>query len=91
MTRKFIVYLRVSTTAQGDSGLGLEAQRAACEAFTRGGDVLGEYVEIESGSKSTRPQLAQALDQCRQVGATLVVAKLDRLARIFHRQICSGL
>ena len=81
MTRNFITYLRVSTTRQGDSGLGIEAQRAACEAFTRGGALLAEYVEVESGGKSDRPELARALDHCRQTGATLVVAKLDRLAR----------
>ena len=81
MTRNFIVYLRVSTTGQQESGLGLEAQRAACEAFTRSGALLAEYVEVESGGKSDRPELLAALDHCRQTGATLVVAKLDRLAR----------
>lgn len=82
-----IPYYRVSTARQGRSGLGLEAQRAAVnEAVQReGGTLLPEHVEIETGtSKRTRPVLAAALDQCRLTGATLVIAKLDRLARNVH-------
>ena len=77
---QFVAYLRVSTNKQGHSGLGLEAQQAAVAAFT-GGEIIAEYVEIESGRKADRPQLAAAIAHCRRVGATLVVAKLDRLSR----------
>ena len=61
-------YLRVSTARQGDSGLGLEAQRATVEAFARqqGGQIAAEYVEVESGKHSERPQLAAALEACRK-------------------------
>lgn len=80
---QIISYLRVSTAKQGVSGLGLEAQRAAVAAFTSaaGRKLLTEYVEVESGSKAARPQLAAALTACRLHRATLVIAKLDRLAR----------
>lgn len=83
MDGKFIAYLRVSTASQGRSGLGLEAQRAAVEAFLNGGNwrLLGEYTEVESGKVNERPQLVAALAACRLTGSTLVVAKLDRLAR----------
>src|SRR5262245_35551307 len=81
---KFVAYLRVSTDRQGKSGLGLEAQREAVQRFiqARGGVIVArEYVEVESGKRNDRPKLAQALKQCRLTGATLVVAKLDRLSR----------
>ncbi len=80
---KFISYLRVSTNAQGASGLGLEAQRAAVGAFLNGGDweLVSEVVEVESGKNSARPELAKALALCKKHRATLVVAKLDRLSR----------
>ncbi|MBN8872169.1 MAG: recombinase family protein [Rhodospirillales bacterium] len=83
MDGKFVSYLRVSTDRQGRSGLGLEAQREAVSRFLNGGSwrLLGEFVEVESGRANERPQLAAALNQCRLTGATLVVAKLDRLAR----------
>ena len=80
---RFIAYYRVSTERQGRSGLGLEAQREAVRAYVarRGGDVQEEFTEIETGKRSDRPQLAAALDVCRRQKATLVIAKLDRLAR----------
>lgn len=83
MEGRFVAYYRVSTQQQGRSGLGLEAQRAAVEAFLNGGSwkLTGEYTEVESGRDNDRPQLAAALASCRLTGATLVVAKLDRLAR----------
>jgi DNA invertase Pin-like site-specific DNA recombinase len=80
---RFVVYLRVSTDAQGRSGLGLEAQRAAVaqHVATTGGRIVGEFVEVESGRKKDRPQLAAALEACRKQRAVLLLAKLDRLAR----------
>lgn len=79
----YVAYCRVSTDKQGASGLGLEAQQAAINGFLREGDRLlaPAYVEIESGRKSDRPQLQAAIAQCRKTGATLLIAKLDRLAR----------
>ncbi len=76
-----VTYLRVSTDRQGQSGLGLEAQRAAVASYVEAGRLLGEFVEVESGRKDDRPQLAAALALCRQHKARLVIAKLDRLAR----------
>ncbi|GAA0737297.1 resolvase [Sphingomonas sp. ABOLD] len=80
---KVVTYYRVSTAAQGRSGLGLEAQRDAVEAFcrARGCEVLAEFTEIESGKRNDRPQLAAALHRAKVTGATLVIAKLDRLSR----------
>lgn len=80
---QIISYLRVSTARQGASGLGLEAQRAAVSSFASAGShtLMTEYVEVESGSKNARPQLAAALAACKLHRATLVIAKLDRLAR----------
>lgn len=81
--RTFVAYARVSTERQGRSGLGMEAQEAAIRAFLRPGDRLLAplFVEVESGRKNDRPELAKALAKCRTTGATLLVAKLDRLAR----------
>ena len=88
--REFVSYLRVSTQKQGTSGLGLDAQRAAVEGFvsTTGGALINEYQEVETGKGSDalakRPTLRAALEFCRRNGATLVIAKLDRLARNVH-------
>ena len=76
-----VAYYRVSTERQGQSGLGLDAQRSAVAAYVAGRDILGEFVEVESGRKDNRPQLATALALCRQKRAVLVIAKVDRLAR----------
>ncbi len=82
-TRQFVAYFRVSTDKQGKSGLGLDAQRAAVDNFlqSRDKELIAEFTEIESGKKDDRPSLANALTTCRIHNATLVVAKLDRLAR----------
>jgi len=76
-----VAYYRVSSAQQGVSGLGLEAQRASVRAYLGAGELVGEFEEVESGRKVARPQLGAALDACRQSGATLLIAKLDRLAR----------
>ena len=82
---EFVAYYRVSTDRQGESGLGLEAQRSAVARFIQGASLLGEFQEIESGKNHTnRPQLTAALVMCRTSRATLVIAKLDRLARDVH-------
>jgi DNA invertase Pin-like site-specific DNA recombinase len=80
---KFVSYLRVSTKRQGVSGLGLEGQRKAVEEYLNGGrwKLIEEFVEVESGRNPDRTQLQSALRACRLHGATLLVAKLDRLAR----------
>ena len=78
-----INYYRVSTAKQGKSGLGLAAQRAAIEAFcaSRGCEPIAEYEERESGKRDDRPELTKALHHAKITGATLVIAKLDRLSR----------
>jgi DNA invertase Pin-like site-specific DNA recombinase len=83
MEDTFISYIRVSTQRQGESGLGLEAQRAATERYLTGigGTALREFTEVESGKRSDRPELHRALRACKETGAILLIAKLDRLAR----------
>jgi DNA invertase Pin-like site-specific DNA recombinase len=80
---KFVAYYRVSTEKQGRSGLGLEAQQKAVRDYLNGGswDLCAEITEVESGKNSDRPRLAEALMLCRLYGATLIIAKLDRLSR----------
>lgn len=79
---RFVAYLRVSTDRQGKSGLGLEAQRKAVADHVLGkGPIVAEFVEIESGKKNDRPQLARALAEAKRIGGVLLIAKLDRLAR----------
>jgi DNA invertase Pin-like site-specific DNA recombinase len=82
-TGKFVAYYRVSTQRQGRSGLGLEAQQTAVRDYLNGGDwrLVAEVMEVESGKRSDRPKLAEVLKLCRLHGATLIIAKLDRLAR----------
>jgi len=78
-----ISYFRVSTQKQGASGLGLEAQRATVADYAKrtGGTIVAEFTEVESGKKNSRLQLAEAIAAAKRTGATLVIAKLDRLAR----------
>lgn len=80
---KIVAYLRVSTQKQSRSGLGIEAQREAIATLARErrGHPLAEYIETESGKNNARPQLAKALHHAKVTGATLVIAKLDRLSR----------
>lgn len=80
----YVAYYRVSTDRQGESGLGLEAQRASVSKFVLGRTLVAEFREIESGKSDSRPQLEAALELCRKRRATLVIAKLDRLARDVH-------
>ncbi len=89
MTTYYVSYCRVSTTKQGASGLGLEAQQATVREYLdkQGAapeDLLEEFIEVESGSHDDRPQLAAALRRCDLTGAVLLVAKLDRLSRDVH-------
>ncbi len=80
---QFVAYYRVSTERQGRSGLGLEAQQEAVRSYLNGGAwrLVAEVTEVESGKKNDRPKLAEAMRLCRLHGATLIIAKLDRLAR----------
>lgn len=89
-TGKFIAYFRVSTQKQGASGLGLDAQKEAVSRFLNGGEweLVAEFQEVETGKGADaldkRPKLKAALAACRKEGATLIIAKLDRLARNVH-------
>ncbi len=88
MCRHYVAYYRVSTAKQGKSGLGLEAQEAATQAFIagRGSDakLLAAFTEVESGKKADRPELAKAMEHARLTDAVLLIAKLDRLSRDAH-------
>lgn len=79
---KYVVYTRVSTARQGQSGLGLEAQRQSVQSYAREGEIIAEFIEVETGtSKKKRVEIYKAIELCKQTGATLLIAKLDRLAR----------
>jgi DNA invertase Pin-like site-specific DNA recombinase len=83
---KYVTYRRVSTREQGDSGLGLEAQDRDIAIFLetysdQPFEIVGEFVEVESGANSDRPELDKAIALARKTGATLLVSKLDRLSR----------
>lgn len=80
-SRKFVAYFRVSTKRQGESGLGLDAQRDAIARHVRNDLIVAEFTEVESGKRCNRPELTKAIDHCRLTGATLIVGKWDRLAR----------
>lgn len=82
MSKQYVVYYRVSTKKQGDSGLGLEAQHAYIRHFLTAGDIAAEFTEVESGKTvADRPQLKAALKLCGEQGYGLAVAKIDRLSR----------
>lgn len=91
---KFVAYYRVSTERQGKSGLGLEAQRDMVRELLNGGrwQLIGEFTEIESGTVKDRPMLKAALELAKKNKATLIVAKIDRLARqpLFIEQMLAG-
>jgi DNA invertase Pin-like site-specific DNA recombinase len=82
---KYVAYLRVSTKRQGQSGLGIEAQREMISTHLNGGEwqIIEEFVEHESGKRSDRKrkELSKALKLCKETGATLIIAKIDRLTR----------
>ncbi len=81
---KFVAYYRVSTDRQGQSGLGLDAQRAAVAKHIGAAELVAEFTEVESGRKNDREQLAAALATAKRTKSMLVIAKLDRLARNVH-------
>lgn len=83
MQEKFTIYLRVSTKEQGNSGLGLKSQLEICQNHIKSvnGIMLKVFKDIESGTSRTRQGLWNAIDFCKQNNATLIIAKLDRLAR----------
>lgn len=78
---KYVAYYRVSTQQQGRSGLGLEAQQRDVLSYAKGGILLAEYTDIESGKSDKREQLIAAIDRSNKDEAILVIAKLDRLSR----------
>lgn len=82
----FVSYVRVSTTKQGTSGLGLEAQQQTIEQYVaqQGGTLLKQFTEVESGARTDRPELTAALNHCKLTDSVLLVAKLDRLSRDLH-------
>lgn len=81
-SNKYVIYYRVSTKKQGDSGLGLDSQRAYVEHFYKDRQIIAEYTDVESGKNvANRPELLKALELCKKEKAVLVVAKIDRLSR----------
>jgi DNA invertase Pin-like site-specific DNA recombinase len=80
---RFVAYLRVSTEKQGEQGHGISAQRQAIQNYlvANNGELLDEYVEVESGKKNDRPELKKAINRCKTSRSTLIIAKLDRLSR----------
>jgi len=78
---KYVAYYRVSTQRQGQSGLGLEAQKEEIQRTISGKELIKSFTDIESGSKANRPELDKALAYCKKEDATLIIAKLDRLSR----------
>ena len=86
MGTKYCAYYRASTRAQEITHFGLDSQRQTVLKYiqTNGNELIGEFTEIESGKRDNRPQLSKAIDLCKQEGATLVIAKLDRLSRNVH-------
>ena len=84
--KQFVIYTRVSTKGQGDSGLGLEAQDRDINLYLDNyaeepHEIIGRFCDVESGTKADRPQMQEAIDLVRKTGSTLLVAKLDRLSR----------
>jgi DNA invertase Pin-like site-specific DNA recombinase len=79
--KRYVAYYRVSTRRQGESGLGIDAQKEAVRTFIGGAELVTEHEEIESGGRVDRPALEAALRDCRVHRATLLIAKLDRLSR----------
>lgn len=80
--KKYVAYYRVSTKRQGESELGLDAQREMVKRYIDGnGEIIQEFVEVESGKKNKRQELLDATALCKVTGATLIVAKMDRLGR----------
>lgn len=77
----YVSYLRVSTQRQGTSGLGLQAQQEIIQKYLNGCLPVAEFIEVESGRKTDRPKLHEALELCKKKKATLIVAKMDRLSR----------
>jgi DNA invertase Pin-like site-specific DNA recombinase len=86
MKPRYVAYFRVSTQKQGRSGLGLDAQKQAVKDFLQqfGGELVAEYMEVESGKRIDRPEFTKAADYAELANATLLVAKLDRLSRDLH-------
>lgn len=79
--KTYITYLRQSTIKQEKSGLGVEAQREIIKNQLKEGTILHEFIETESGKRTDRPKLMEALNLCRKTNSILIVAKLDRLSR----------
>lgn len=79
---KYVAYYRVSTAKQGKSGLGLDAQKETVRAFVeKEGELIGEYVEVQSGRKDNREELWKAIRAAKNEGARIVIARLDRFSR----------